>query len=79
LGHFPFNLLGYVNPNNLNEQSKTYVPGTVAIYEKDVKFASDSDGPLRLVYASSSFTEEKIGPMIGVFIYEVNKDYKPLS
>lgn len=75
----PFNVLGYVNPNNLNEQSKTYVPGTVAIYEKDVKFTSDGDGPLRLVYASSSFTEEKIGPMIGVFIYEVNKDYKPLS
>jgi len=47
--------------------------------EKDIKFTSDSDGPLRLVYASSSFTEEKVGPMLGIFIYEVNKDYKLLS
>jgi len=75
----PFSLLGYVNQNDLNQQSQAYVPGMIAIYEKDVKFASDGDGPLRLVYASSSFTEEKTGPMIGVFIYEVNKDYKPLS
>ena len=76
---FPFSLLGYVNPNNLNQQSQTYVPGMIAIYEKDVKFTSDGDGPLRLVYASSSYTEEKIGPMIGVFIYEVNKEYKLIS
>ena len=76
---FPFSLLGYVNPNNQNQQSLTYVPGYVGIYSKDIKFTSDGDGPLRLVYASSSFTEEKAGPMIGVFIYEVNKDYKPLS
>jgi dolichyl-diphosphooligosaccharide--protein glycosyltransferase len=75
----PFTLLGYVNPNNLNEQSPTFVPRMLAIYEKDIKFASDGDGPLRLVYASPSFTEEKPGTLIGVFIYEVNKDYKPLS
>ena len=37
------------------------------------------DGPLKLVYTSLSYTEEKVGPMIGVFIYEVNKDYKPIS
>ena len=47
--------------------------------KKILNFTSDGDGPLRLVYASSSYTEEKIGPMIGVFIYEVNKDYKPIS
>ncbi|MCV0400881.1 MAG: hypothetical protein K5777_02710 [Nitrosopumilus sp.] len=76
---FPFTLLGYINPNNLSQQSETYIPGMLAIYEKDVKFPSDGDGPLKLVYASSGFTEEKIGPMIGVFVYEVNKDYKPES
>jgi len=75
----PFSVLGYINPNNLNQQSPTYVPGMTAIYEKDVKFTLDGDGPLRLVYASSGFTEEKTGPMIGVFIYELNKDYKPVS
>lgn len=76
---FPFSLAGYVNPNNIQEQSATYVPGMLGIYQKDIKFPSDGDGPLKLVYASSSFTEEKIGPMIGVFVYEVNKDYTSMS
>lgn len=76
---FPFSLLGYVNPNDVNQQSKTYVPGMVGIYEKEIKFPSDGKGPLRLVYASSSFTEEKVGPMLGVFVYEINKDYVPTS
>ncbi len=74
---FPFSVLGYVNPNNIAEQYPTYVPGTVGIYGKDIKFPEDGDGPLRLVYASSSFTDEKPGPMIGVFIYEINKQYNP--
>jgi len=51
----------------------------IAIYKKEIKYPSDGNGPLRLVYASSSFTEEKNGPMLGVFIYEVNKDYTSLS
>ena len=76
---FPFSLLGYVNPNDLNQQSETYSPGMIGVYEKNIKFSSDSNGPLRLVYASSGFTDEKIGPMIGVFIYEINKNYEPLS
>ncbi len=76
---FPFSLLGYVNPNDLNRQSETYSPGMIGIYEKNIKFPSDSNGPLRLVYASSGFTDEKIGPMIGVFIYEINKNYEPSS
>jgi len=76
---FPFTPLGYVNPNNIQQQSEKYVPGYIAIYEKDIKFSIDDNGPLKLVYASSSFTEEKPGPMIGVFVYEVNKDYKPTS
>jgi dolichyl-diphosphooligosaccharide--protein glycosyltransferase len=75
----PFSLLGYVNPNNPNQQSSTLVSGMIGVYEKDIKFPADGDGPLRLVYASSSFTEEKVGPMLGIFIYEVNKDFKPLS
>ena len=76
---FPFSLLGYVNPNDLNQQSETYIPGMIGVYEKNIKFSSDNDGPLRLVYTSPGFTDEKIGPMIGVFIYEVNKNYEPLS
>jgi len=75
----PFSIVGYVNPTDLNQQSLTFKPGMMGIYEKDIKYPSDGDGPLKLVYASSGFTEEKSGPMIGVFVYEVNKDYKPAS
>ncbi len=71
----PFAVIGYVDPQNTNIQSATFQPGFIPIYVKDVKYPSDSNGPLRLVYASSSFVEEKAGPMIGVFVYEINKNY----
>jgi len=48
----------------------------IPIYEKNIKYTFDGNGPLKLVYASPSYVEEKVGPMIGVFIYEVNKNYK---
>ena len=72
----PFSLLGYVQPNDFNQQSETYVPGYLGLYEKNIKYPKDGDGPLRLVYASPSYTEGQ-SPVIGVFVYEVNKDYVP--
>ncbi|AFS79950.1 dolichyl-diphosphooligosaccharide--protein glycotransferase [Candidatus Nitrosopumilus koreensis AR1] len=74
----PFNLIGYVNFQT-NQQSLSYQPGFTAIYEKDVKFSPDEDGPLRLVYSSPSFDASKGEAVIGVFIYEINKDYVPLD
>jgi dolichyl-diphosphooligosaccharide--protein glycosyltransferase len=71
----PFSLIGYVNPNNQNEQSLEYIHGFTGVYAKDIKYPIDGDGPLRLVYASPSFVEEKNGSVIGVFVYEVNKEY----
>ena len=73
---FPFTPLAYVNLQT-NQQSATYQPGFTPIYVKDIKYPSDSNGPLRLVHASPSFNAEKGQPMIGVFIYEVNKDFIP--
>ncbi len=75
---FPFSPLVYANPNDLSQHFPTFVHGSLVIYGKDIKFPSDGDGPLRLVYASPSYVEEKPGPMLGVFIYEVNKEYKPM-
>jgi len=72
----PFSLVAFVSPND-NQQSATYVPGFTGIYTDDIKYPVGSDGPLRLVHASSSFTEHKIGPIIGVFVYEVNDNYIP--
>ena len=74
---FPFSLATYVNPANPAQQFPTYVPGAVAIYSKDVKYPADGDGPFRLAYSSPSFEAEVPGPMIGVFIYEVNDEYVP--
>ena len=71
----PFSLVAYTHPNN-NQISLTYVPGFTGIYTDDIKYFED-DGPLQLVYASSSFIEQKPGPMIGVFVYEINKNYIP--
>ena len=72
---FPFTPITYINFQT-NQQSVTYQPGLEPVYVKDIKYPSNGDGPLRLVYASPSFTEDRIGPMLGIFIYEINKDYK---
>lgn len=75
---FPFTPLAYVNFQT-NQQSATYQPGFTPVYVKAIKYPSDSNGPLRLVHASPSFDVGKGQPMIGVFIYQVNKDYVPTN
>lgn len=75
----PYKVLGYISPNDLSQQSESYVPGFVGIYQKDVKFPVDGDGPLKLVYASQSFEQNQSGPKLVVLVYEVNKDYVPIS
>jgi len=74
----PFSPLVYVNLST-NQQSETYQSGLTPIYVKNIKFQDDGDGPLRLVYSSPSFDGDKGQEMIGVFIYEVNKDYVPVN
>ncbi len=73
---FPYSLEFYVNPNN-NQQSATYARGFMPIYTVDIKYPVDGDGPLRLVHASPSFIEQKVGVIIGVFVYEINDDHVP--
>ncbi|TAK24261.1 MAG: hypothetical protein EPO37_02405, partial [Nitrosarchaeum sp.] len=75
---FPFTPLAYVNLQT-NQQSAVYQPGFTPIYVKDIKYGSDSNGPLRLVHASPSFNADKGQPMILVLIYEVNKDFVPTT
>ena len=75
---FPFTPIVYVNLQT-NQQSETYQPGFTPIYVKDIKYGSDSNGPLRLVHASPSFNADKGQPMIIVLIYEVNKDFVPTT
>jgi len=73
---FPFSVITYANFQN-NQQSDTYRSGFVEIHRLDIKYPSDGNDPLRLVYASPSLYRETAGPISAVLIYEVNKDYKP--
>jgi len=72
----PFSVLVYANLNT-GAQSENFQIGFTEIFVKDIKFPNDSDGPIRLVYSSPSFGRTDDGPIIGVFIYEINQDYKP--
>ncbi len=72
----PYSPIGYIDSSS-SLFSETYQPGSVGIYAKDIKFPSDGNGPLRLAYSSTSFEDENIGPILGIFIYEINKDYNP--
>lgn len=75
---FPFEPLLYADFQN-NVQSEDFKPGRVPIYVKENKFPKSEDGPLKLVYSSPSYDKEKPGIIIGVFVYEINKDYVPSS
>ena len=70
----PFTPLAYHNFQT-QKQSATFIPGFSAIYTPEIKYPVDGDGPLKFVYASPSVTQAKNGPMIGVFVYEINKNY----
>ena len=71
----PFTPLGYVNAQT-GEEFKNWVTGSVQVSGKDIKYYSENH-PLQLVYSSSSFTNEKAGPMDAVFVYKINKNYSP--
>lgn len=74
----PYSPVTYINLNTQTQlQSDTYRPGHTAIYVQDIKYPPDGDGPLRLAYASDTFSRDSIGPITAVLIYEVNKDYTP--
>jgi len=75
---FPFTPVAYANFAT-GAQSETFQLGHTPIYVKDVKYPSDGDGPLRLAYSSTSFDRVDAGPITGVIIYEVNKDYEPVQ
>ena len=72
----PFSILDYVDPNTM-QYYPNFVPGTIGIYKKDIKF-NETD-PFKLVYSSPSFNNDQAGPVLGVFVYEINKNYVPMN
>jgi dolichyl-diphosphooligosaccharide---protein glycosyltransferase len=71
----PFKIVTHYNLA-LQKEISIFQPGFIPFSAKEIKYASDHD-PLKLVYASPSFYDEKPGPMTGIFIYEVNENYIP--
>jgi dolichyl-diphosphooligosaccharide--protein glycosyltransferase len=72
----PFTTFAYIDLAN-QKQANAYVSGFTPVYLDDIKFPENGTGPLKLAYMSSGFLRENSGPINGVLIYEVNKDYKP--
>mgnify|MGYP006422479585 FL=1 len=73
----PFKIVTHYNIA-LQKETSVFQPGFIPLSTKEIKYDSDND-PLKLVYASPSFYDEKPGPMTGVFVYEINKDYIPIN
>jgi dolichyl-diphosphooligosaccharide--protein glycosyltransferase len=72
----PFTTFAYIDLVN-QKQADAYVSGFTPVYIDDIKFQKDGNGPLKLAYMSPGFLRADAGPINGVLIYEVNKDYKP--
>ena len=72
---FPYTVVTYFD-QGYQLQHDSYRPGTVPIYAKEIKYQGD-DGPFKLAYASPSYLSDS-RVSVGVFIYELNKDYVPV-
>ncbi len=71
---FPFTPVTYFDPNT-HVQSDKYQTGYIAVYSKTIKYPVDGNGPLKLVYSSSSINSNKSGIVSGVLLYQVNPNY----
>jgi dolichyl-diphosphooligosaccharide--protein glycosyltransferase len=71
----PFTTAVYYNTAT-QEYSEIYKHGFVEIVQKNIEYNSDND-PLKLVYTSPGFMNEKQGYVQIILVYEVNKNYIP--
>lgn len=74
----PFTTYIYIDIAN-QKQAQSYVSGFTPVYIDDIKYPAEGNGPLKLAYMSSGFLRKDSGPINGVLIYEVNKNYNPQS
>jgi dolichyl-diphosphooligosaccharide---protein glycosyltransferase len=77
----PFTPISYASFGNgmLTNIQPEYSSGTIALNLKDIKYPlnATTDLPFKLVYASPSFEDNNEDIVFGVFVYQVNKNYKP--
>jgi len=72
----PFTPLGYLVLSEYS-QAEDYQSGYV-LYLKDIKYDSNSNEPLQLVYTSPSFDRISEGEVSGIIIYKINKEYSSI-
>ena len=72
----PFTPLGYLDLSEYS-QAEDYQSGYV-LYLKDIKYASNSNEPLQLVYTSPSFDRISEGEVSGIIIYKINTEYSSI-
>ena len=77
----PFTPISFASFGNgmLTNIQPEYSSGTIALNLKDIKYPINgtSEQPYKLVYASPSFENDNEDIVFGVFVYQVNKNYKP--
>ena len=76
---FPVAPAAYVKldeQGSFEDMQPEYTSGYVPLYTEMVKYPKDSDGPLRLAYASPSFVNKDQNTMLAVMIYEIVKDFQ---
>jgi dolichyl-diphosphooligosaccharide--protein glycosyltransferase len=74
----PFKIVTHYNIA-LQKETNVFQPGFIPLSTKEIKYNDSKNDPLWLVYASPSFYDEKLGPLTGIFVYEVNKNYIPIN
>ena len=70
----PYTPIAYYDQTSQQSWNE-FKPGFIPLTIKEITYTDSQNDPLYLVYASSSFYNENPGPMTGVFVYEVNKNY----
>ena len=68
----PFSPVFYVDPNSSISKNE-YFLGSIPLFVKDVKYFDDNH-PFQLVYASPSFTNDKM-KQSSILIYKINKNF----
>ena len=69
----PYTRLGYVSPD-ASQISVSFQPNWIPVYQKQIKLISDEQ-PFKLVYSSTTYDKPENNIVIGVFVYEINKNY----
>jgi len=72
----PFTPLGYLDLSEYS-QAEDYQSGYV-LYLKDIKYGSNNNEPLQLVYTSPSFDRISEGEVSGIIIYKINTEYSSI-